>query len=186
MTDQVICAISEVFDRWVSYQKHRAIPIVYSELENRPSPCCCGSADLVLWKPVLREHPVDIKNVSTALECDFHPDIHAYYGSAFSGEMLFSFKGLTVSLVQPWNDDDFERLQQNLIAHVLMLKKLKLPMTLFLATVRDEQKVVSLDNATGQVILEHLGKSERWVLAETLTDFLGRLSPLAFNSSPAY
>lgn len=183
MTDQVICAISEVFERWVRYQQQRGIEIRCSEQELRPSPCCCGKADKVLWKPVLREGMSNLNNIAQALDCEFHPDIHAYYGAAFAGEMHFSFKGLEVALVQAWNDDDFERLQENLVAHILMLRKLKLPITLFLATVRDETRVISLDNESGQVILEQLGKPKRWILAHSVTEFLQRLSPLPYRQN---
>ena len=84
-----------------------------------------------------------------------------------------------VELVQPWNEADFERLQENLIGHLLMLRRLKLPETLFLATTRNESQLISLLNATGEVVLEQLGQGPRLVLAPDLARFLDRLSPLA-------
>jgi len=66
------------------------------------------------------------------------------------------------------------------VAHVLMLRRLKLPVTLFLGTVcHNDLRVISLDNATGAVILEQLGKQQRWILAPSLAEFLHQLSPLA-------
>jgi len=178
VADQVICALSELFHRWMTYQQQCGRLVTCPADESRSSPCCGYSETPLQWAPVMRDPVGHLNNIAEALECSFHPAIHAYYGAAFSGPMTFSFKGLKVSLVQPWNEDDFVRLQENLVAHVLMLKKLKLPITFFLATVPDEQQVISLDNESGQVILEQLGRQQRWVLAEDLPTFLRRLSPL--------
>jgi SecY interacting protein Syd len=87
-----------------------------------------------------------------------------------------------VTLVQPWNDEDFERLQENMVAHVMMLRRLKLPLTLFLATVPNELQVISLDNESGAVLLEQLGQPKRWILADSLAEFLQRLSPLPLKT----
>lgn len=178
MTDQVICALSDVFHRWMSYQQQRGRLVRLSVDENRPSPCCDSETNSLHWHPVFRESAVNLENLESALDCSFHPTIHAYFGSAFSGSMTFLFKGLKLTLVQPWNDEDFIHLQENLVAHILMLKKLKLPITFFLATVSNEQRIVSLDNETGAVILEQLGQKKRWVLANDLSSFLQRLSPV--------
>ena len=182
MTDQVICALSEVFARWFAYQTQRGIRVCCAAEENRPSPCRYDAENPELWKPWSRPQPADLQNIASALECEFHPAIHGYYGHGFAGPVTASFKGLAVTLVQPWNEEDFERLQQNLVAHVLMLRRLKLPLTLFLATVPDESRVISLDNETGEVVLEQLGRPERWILAESLPAFLQRLSPLPLKA----
>ena len=178
MTDQVICALSDVFARWFAYQAQRGIRVCCPADENRPSPCRYDVEDPERWRPWSRPQPVSLQNIASALECEFHPAIHDYYGHGFAGPLTASFKGLAVTLVQSWNEEDFERLQQNLVAHVLMLRRLKLPITLFLATVPDESRVISLDNETGEVVLEQLGQKKRWVLAESLPAFLQRLSPL--------
>ena len=178
MADQVICALSDVFARWFAYQQQRGIRVCCPEDELRPSPCRYDAQHPELWKPWSRPEMSDLQNIASALECVFHPAIHTYYGHGYAGQITASFKGLAVTLVQPWNEEDFERLQQNLVAHVLMLRRLKLPITLFLATVPDESRVISLDNETGEVVLEQLGKKKRWVLADSLPAFLQRLSPL--------
>lgn len=181
MTDQVICALSDVFARWFAYQQQRGIQVCCASDEKRPSPCRYDAANKALWKPWQRPEPANLQNISTALDCPFHPTIHSYYGWGFAGTITASFKGLAVSLVQPWNEKDFEQLQKNLVAHVLMLRRLKLPVTLFLATVPNELQVISLNNETGEVLLEQLGQSTRWVLARSLPEFLQKLSPLALK-----
>jgi SecY interacting protein Syd len=183
VADQVICALSDVFVRWFAYQQQRGIVVSCSDDEIRSSPCRYDPKNSALWKCWTRPQPVDLHNIAAALECSFHPDIHAYYGNGFAGQVSASFKGLTVTLVQPWNEDDFERLQENLVAHVMMLQRLKLPITLFLATVPNELQVISLDNESGAVVLEQLGQPKRWVLADSLPDFLQRLSPLPIKAT---
>lgn len=178
MADQVICALSDVFARWFAYQQQRGILVCCPEDEKRLSPCRYDPENPALWKVWERPQSVSLHNIASALECVFHPAIHAYYGHGFAGQISASFKGLAVTLVQPWNDEDFERLQENMVAHVMMLRRLKLPLTLFLATVPNELQVISLDNESGAVVLEQLGQPKRWVLADSLPAFLQRLSPL--------
>lgn len=182
MADQVICALSDVFARWFAYQQQRGIVVRCPEDDNRPSPCRYDPLNSALWQCWTRPQAVDLHNIALALECDFHPAIHTYYGHGFAGQISASFKGLAVTLVQPWNEDDFERLQENMVAHVMMLRRLKLPLTLFLATVPNELQVISLDNESGAVLLEQLGQPKRWVLADSLPEFLRRLSPLPLKT----
>jgi SecY interacting protein Syd len=183
VADQVICALSDVFARWFAYQQQRGILVCCSDDEMRPSPCRYDPHNSALWKYSARPQAADLHNIAAALACNFHPAIHAYYGYGFAGQISASFKGLAVTLVQPWNDEDFERLQENMVAHVMMLQRLKLPITLFLATVPNELQVISLDNETGAVVLEQLGQPKRWVLADSLPAFLQRLSPLPLRTT---
>jgi SecY interacting protein Syd len=178
VADQVICALSDVFARWFAYQQQRGIAVHCPDEEDRPSPCRYDPRNPALWQRWTRPQMADLHNIAVALGCDFHPAIHTYYGHGFAGQISASFKGLAVTLVQPWNDDDFERLQENMVAHVMMLRRLKLPLTIFIATVPNELQVVSLDNDSGAVVLEQLGQPTRWILADSLAEFLQRLSPL--------
>ncbi len=109
MADQVICALSDVFARWFAYQQQRGIRVCCPEDELRPSPCRYDAQHPELWKPWSRPAMSDLQNIASALECVFHPAIHAYYGHGYAGQISASFKGLAVTLVQPWNEEDFER-----------------------------------------------------------------------------
>ncbi len=177
----VLEAIERLFARWAAYRAELGGLPWRSYEEDWRSACQQGEVRLgeIQWQPVRRASPASLANVASALDCDFHPAVDAYYGHWFAGSLPFSFKGMRVELVQPWNEADFERLQENLIGHLLMLRRLKLPETLFLATTRNESQLISLLNATGEVVLEQLGQGPRLVLAPDLARFLDRLSPLA-------
>ena len=69
-------------------------------------------------------------------------------------------------------------LQENMIAHFMMQKRLKKPASMFIASCSDEMQVISILNETGQVQLETLGKKQEAILAETLADFLEKLTPV--------
>lgn len=180
MSDQVVSALSAFFDRWLRYQTSRGSPPC-SELDpDWPSPCLYGPLDhgRQCWRPVLRQAPGSMANLESALDTRFHPAVTAFYGHWFSQPVSACFKGLGLTLLQPWNEADYERLQENLLAHWLMQRRLKLPESHFLATTRRDDRVISLDNASGAVQLEQLGVGRLALLAPDLASFLDRLEPL--------
>ena len=118
-------------------------------------------------------------NVEAGLEMTLHEDLGSYFGHWYAGALAFSFKGLRVEPVLAWNASDFERLQENLIGHALMQRRLRLQPTFFLAATRLDSHVISLDNVSGEVCYERLGRGEgRQLLAPNLATFLARLEPL--------
>ncbi len=174
-------ALERLFARWSAYRAQLGgLPWRPHEAD-WPSPCQQDAVrdGEIQWCPVRREPAASLANVAAALACRFHPAVDAYYGHWFAGSLPFSFKGLRLELVQPWNEADFERLQENLIGHLLMLRRQSLPATLFLATTRNDSQLISLLNASGEVVLEQLGQGPRLVLAPDLPRFLDRLEPLA-------
>ena len=76
-----------------------------------------------------------------------------------------------------WHPGDFIRLQQNLIAHVLMKRRLKQRETLFFAVTDEEDSMLSVLNSTGEVYLEQTGQEVKQLLAPDLLSFLRQLSP---------
>lgn len=90
--------------------------------------------------------------------------------------MKATFRDITLNLVQVWNEDDFIRLQENLIGNLVTQKRLKLPPTLFIATLDSELEMISMCNLSGEIILEKFGSKERRVLSSNLTCFLEELT----------
>ncbi len=143
-----------------------------------PSPCQVGPPDadgMIQWRPVARDLSADFSGLARALEAPVHPDFQAYYGSYWcdSFEVQAPDGGLT--LLQVWNQADFERLIGNLLGHALAKQKARQPLTLFFACADEDDLFLSLENHSGRILLERPGHKPLRELAPDLAAFLGRL-----------
>jgi len=107
------------------------------------------------------------------------PSITGFYTAQFAGDMMGTYAGHRVSLVQVWSEDDFVRVQENLIGHLVMKRRLKHSPTLFIATTESELEVVSVCNLNGEVIIEQLGTQKRQIISPSIESFLISLQPLS-------
>lgn len=180
MSNQVVSAMSALFVRWSRYQlQSGGLPWREFDAEWR-SPCEVGNVleQQIRWQPVLRQDAGSMANVESGLEMTLHDDVASFFGHWYAGALAFSFKGLRIEPVLAWNAPDFERLQENLIGHALMQRRLRLDPTFFLAATGSDSHVVSLDNHSGEICYERVGRKDRQLLAPDLLTFLGRLEPL--------
>ncbi|WP_439841539.1 SecY-interacting protein Syd [Aeromonas taiwanensis] len=180
MSDQVLSALEQFFLRWQrDGEARRGLPLCEWEAEWR-SPCELDEPreGRVAWRVHRRADPADFTSMNEALELTLHPSALALFGHWFSRPIPCSYKGLRIEFILPWNDADLDLLKENLIGHLLMLRKLKRSPSLFIATTRNEMTLVSLDNESGQVCLEWLDSGRRLVLAPSLPAFLARLETL--------
>ncbi|MFO6422909.1 SecY-interacting protein [Motilimonas sp. KMU-193] len=152
--------------------------------EQWPSPCQRGAPidGMITWQPALNTDKVNFDNVAGALNCTVHPDVNDFFSTWYCDPLPCRFMSegaepMMITLVQAWNLADYERLQENVIAHMLMQRRLKLPDTVFIASCEDEMQILAVVNDTGEVILEQLGKGKVKTLAPTLGEFLDRLQP---------
>ena len=169
------------------YQRHQqlcestsqSLPIVDFDPE-WIYPCQVGEVvdDKIKWQAVKRDEKVNLNNIEQALEITLHPSIEALFCTAYSEHIPCEFEGHPIELIQVWNDQDFLMLQENMIAHFMMQKRLKKPASMFIASCSDEMQVISILNETGQVQLETLGKKQESVLAESVAEFLQKLIPI--------
>ena len=176
-TSQALTAFTQRYcDAW--HQQHETWP--QSEaLFGIPSPCIISSVDeRVLWQPQPFEGDATISAVERALDIVIQPAVHAFYATQFAGDMGGCFRDETLTLLQTWSVDDFQRVQENLIGHLVTQKRLKLSPTLFIATLDSEMEMISVCNLSGEVVKETLGRQQRTILAPTLADFLNRLEPV--------
>ena len=130
----------------------------------------------VHWKPMLRESSASFDNVERALDIKLHSDINEFYGTLFSAPIHFDSEFGSGELIQPWNKDNFELLQQNIIGHLMMKKKLKQPATWFIGTVDDSDKMLTVSNDDGSVWIEVPGEEQSQQLAESIESLFTTLT----------
>jgi SecY interacting protein Syd len=152
------------------------------------SPCELGPHDTSLhyWQPVAmasakltdnQEEAFSFANVESALNLELHQDIKTYFTTIFSGDIEALCEEGELSLLFAWNKEDFERLQENLIGHILMKQKLKQAETIFFAVTDEEDMIISLDNISGEVWVERVGCKPHKKLSNSLGEFISQLTP---------
>jgi SecY interacting protein Syd len=146
-----------------------------------PSPCQVGAPrdGSIAWRPVPRDTPPDWSGLEAALEQALHPDLAAFYGSFWSDCIPVRAQEGGATLIQVWNERDFERLVGNLLGHALQKRRRRDPLTLFVACTDEGDLVLSVDNASGRVVLEQPGQPPQREVAESLAALLARMQPLA-------
>ncbi len=116
-------------------------------------------------------------NVESALNLKLHDDIKTYYSTVFSSDIEASCQEGNLSLLFAWNHEDFERLQENIIGHILMKQRLKQAETVFFAVTDEEDMIISIDNSNGEVWVERVGCKPHKKLSDSLVSFFTQLTP---------
>lgn len=144
------------------------------------SPCIQGRQDeqMDLWQPVRVTDALSFSNVEQALELSLHPDICQYYTTIYSDTVDASCADGHLSLLFSWCELDFERLQENIIGHVLMKQKLKQAITIFFAVTDDEDTILSLKNDSGEIWVERIGCEPHKKVADSMAEFIQSLTPV--------
>lgn len=140
----------------------------------------------VAWRPRVLDPPADhFQGLERALEVPIHPDVKTFYGRYWSGGLEAEADEGHVSLLLLWNPDDAERLIENLIGHALAQRRARAPLSIFFAcTEADSELFLSVDNATGQVLLEAPGRRPLRTVAARLADFIDGLRPASPTLHP--
>jgi len=167
---------------------HSHLPTIEQD-DEWPSPCEVSlenkkvrgagiSTGLVFWQPVNIEQELDFDNVESALELVLHSDIKTYFTTLYSESLDATCEEGGLSLLFAWNKEDFQRLQENLIGHILMKQRLKQAETIFFAVTDEEDMIISIANDTGAVWVERVGCVPHKKLADSLAQFISKLIPL--------
>lgn len=160
-------------------------PTLWSEYDPTwRSPCEIGtpkpfdSYTAVPWRPTRRNTSDDFTQFEQAVETIVHPSIKQYFGAYWSGCLEATSVHGPVSLIFLWNDEDRERLLENLIGHALTQKRYHLDFSIFFAcTTPDSRLFLAVNNATGAVQLERPAYKAEKIVAPSLAEFLGELTP---------
>ncbi len=173
-------ALSEFTARYCQcWQQARGHGPQSQDLYGIPSPCLERTGDeCVYWQPKPMAEGVDLAGVERALDIIVRPEIQAFFSTQYAGDMAARFGQHNLTLLQVWSEEDFQRVQENLIGHLVMQKRLKQSPTLFIATTDDEMEIIAVSNLTGEVVREKLGTTSREMLAPTLAAFLISLDPV--------
>ena len=145
-----------------------------------PSSCYQSEASqgqLVQWRPVRQNVSLSFDNVAAALELELDEAYCNYFTRYFSNNLIAQAPQGKCELLQVWNEDDFERLQQNLIGHLLMKQRLSQQPTLFFGLTDEDDFILTVINSTGEVALEQVGQEPKEILAPSLAEFLSVLKP---------
>jgi len=148
-----------------------------------PSPCEYERLGEITWRPVLQtgsnlNTALTFANVEQALNIKIDEQYATFFTLFFSDNLTARHEFGPLEFLQPWSESDFSRLQQNLIGHLMMKQKLKQSETLFFALTDEEDLNLVVDNQTGEVCLEYVGKAPHKVVAKDLVSFIEACEPV--------
>ncbi len=181
MADPV--TLADIYRQFVqqalAWQQQQQLPLLTWADESSVSPCQMGAVqnNEVQWQPVPQPSAADFSNIEQALGLKLHTDIKQYYQLYFGAGLAAQHARGKLLLLQVWNDDDLKRLQENIIGHIIMKRRLKQRETVFFATTEDDDILLSVLNSTGEVYLEHVGQEVKEKLADDLAQFMAQLAP---------
>ena len=186
MSTQVTAALDEFIKKYLIAAKQHPEMLTVEFDEEWPSDCyttlgntlsTSDTGDTVTWQPVKRSGVANFNDLEKALEMKIHEDVVSFYSTYWSDNLSAETDKGYLQLLQPWNQGDYERLQQNLVGHILMKRRLKQPETLFIALTDEDDFILTLDNTTGEVMLEQVGLVPKEVVAPNLATFILSLQP---------
>jgi len=158
------------------------------------SPCAQEIVDdnAVFWQPTIfssdknttkeEQHRLlelsTFNNIELALDVKLHTDIKTYFTTIFSENLEAECNDGMLFLLFAWNAEDFTRLQENIIGHLLMKQQLKQAETIFFAVTDEDDMIISIMNDTGEVWVERVGCKPHKKLSDSLAEFLIQLKPV--------
>lgn len=146
------------------------------ELYGIDSPCIVRTdAEAIYWQAERQQPSKTLHIAETLINITIRPELHQFYGLQYAGDMHAQWQNQALTLIQAWNGEDFKRLEQNLIAHLQMQKRLKRQPTPFIASTPQDTQIIAVNNVTGEVGLEELISGEITVLCGDLPQFLSQL-----------
>lgn len=179
ITNSIEHNIDQFIGKFLAKQQQETgkLPVVDQD-QDWISPCEVGTADddgMIQWQPTAITETLSFANVEDALGFEIHPDLKTYFTHCYSESIpACSDKG-NLELLFAWNKDDFDRLQKNMIGHVLMKQKLKQQVTLFFAVTDEDDINLVIKNDTGEVWIEPVGCEPKECISPDIATFIASL-----------
>lgn len=177
-------ALDKLMERYQRYYQDQQLPLVAPQVPDWDCPIVveAHNDDEIIWQPVRQQQPQAFHDLENALEQPFHADFAVYYQRWFAADLRVTWQQHPLILLQVMGPDDAEQLQVNMAGHVLMKRRLKQPPTLFLGLADEaDDLLVTMDNSSGAIGLEWVGKPQHEQLADNLADFLDGVSPTSLT-----
>lgn len=172
--------ISSVWQSFISSWQALAEQQGFPEIESDPdwpSPCQFEQNGKTFWQPVEQNSQASFENVEEAIGYKLDSQYKQFFAMYYADNINAQHDNGPLQYLQAWSKADFERLQQNLIGHLLMKQKLKQEPTLFFALTDEEDLNIVVENQTGEIWLEYVGKEPHEKLAESLAEFIAQTQP---------
>ena len=175
--------LAAFFDTYVELWKSERDSLPMAGFDKEwPSPCTREVlGEKASWLPVERQPKGSLAGVGDGFDTIIHPDLDTYFSSYFSDNIKAHFQDKLLELLFAWSEDDFTRLQENLIGHGVAKQRARQDLTFFFALI-DDDRFLSIENQSGRVVLEVLGSRKTTVIAESMTDLFAELRP-ALNAT---
>lgn len=150
----------------------------YVEEWNSPIYGTVIDENTVEWTPCRQAEALNFDDLESALEIRFHDSVKTLFGRWYAGDLALEYQGHPMNLLQVQSTEDGERLLENITGHILMKRQLKQPDTVFIGLGADnDDLLLSIDNQSGAVGLEWVGKVQHEVLADSLAIWLDDCQP---------
>ncbi|SET11937.1 SecY-interacting protein [Thorsellia anophelis] len=178
--NETTSALLELTNRFiVAWQEQVGSNPYNTVYDSMDSPCVQKFNDEseVYWLPHKRRNTIKLEGVERGMEMKIQNSVHDFYGSQYSGNISIVFNEQEYLLLQAWNEDDFIRLQENIIGHLVSQRKAKRQPSVFIGTTSDDDYVLSCCNLTGHVVIDRLSKKNQVVLAPDIATFLNQSTP---------
>lgn len=177
MSQQLVTAWQNFIDSWFVIANEKGFPTIEHD-PAWPSPCEFETGDKLNWQPIKIEQSLGFDNVEQALDIKINDEFKQFFTLFYSDNLDAQHENGQLQFLQAWSESDFERLQQNLIGHLMMKSKLKQGATLFVAVTDEDDLNIVINNDTGEVCLEYVGKEPHQVLAANLAEFIAQTRPV--------
>ena len=152
--------------------KRGTLPKVeYDATWSSPAECGEPTGDEICWQVVEQPAANSFANVEDAIGIELPASGKDYWQSVYSGNIGVEAGGFSFELLLPWNSEDLQRYQENLIGHLLLQKKRRLAPTMFIGCGIDDERILSVSH-DGRVIWEWPGQKQQHELAANLSAFL--------------